>query len=501
MNGIKMEEGTIKPIITRRSSNLTDFGKTSQILNVIKLTLTLSMMFLLMYTLRSIRTVLMELRCNPEFSPRDPECTVDWYWTTTNKYENNEAWEDISNDYNTDNRLTSIESSWIRKPPTTEDVHNGGEQIKHGNNKDHERRRHGMKLLIFSLPRSGSSFLGELFNREQDVIYLYEPLHADEALSSLPFVIGQRKPSSRITKSSHRSHDENTEIVDDAVNKLDSIYECNLLQHEHLFRLLSYPELSNPHFRLMSRVLSSPPFCHGFTPANATEAEYRRSCRPIDAHVLAQICIDKKLVVVKELMHRLPVYDAVEMSRLFQMENMQSLWLVRDPRAILASMISIGWITETKTRSFHQVVERTVDRVCGMYKRFLATLGEIPPALRSNLHILRYEDLVSRPHHVITRISRLSGGLLSGQKTLDWVMQNTQGRSTGRDAKESYSVLARNASFSLTSWRLSLSLQQIELVQTKCSSAMKRLGYVSLWGGELVTNLDLPTFKDLRQLW
>lgn len=420
-----------------------------QILTIVKLILTLTVMTFLLVTLRSIRTSILELKCNP----RDENCSFDWL-----KY------SPISNNNNDDD----VTSQWMTSSALEQQELN---------------RRRRNKLLIFSLPRSGSSFLGELFNRNDDVFYLYEPLHANEVLNNLSMM------TSSIRKTRHK-----------IARKLNDFYGCNLMQHEHLFRLLSYPELSNPHFRLMSKVLASPPFCNDVTSANVTEAEYRKSCRPIDTRLLTNVCMYKKSVVIKELMHRLPIYDVIEMAKLFHIENMQSLWLVRDPRAILASMMSMGWVTETKTQSLEDVVKVTVGRVCDMYQRFLITLTKIPAKLRKNFHILRYEDFVSQPRDVISQISKLSGELLNGKKSVDWVHRNTHGKSTGLNNVDSYSVLSRNATFSLTSWRFSLELRHIRLVQQKCSTAMERLGYLSLWDEKLLTNLDSPTFKELKRI-
>ena len=426
---------------------------TQQILTIVKLTLALTVMSFLLVILRSIRTSILELRCNP----RDKNCSFDWL-----KYlpiNNNDV----------------LSSQWMSSTLQN--------QPQNLNNRQQQN-----KLLIFSLPRSGSSFLGELFNRNDDVFYLYEPLHANEALKNLALMTNSRRRSVP-------SFEENKSIV----QKLDDLYRCNLMQHEHLFRLLSYPELSNPHFRLMSKVLASPPFCNDVTPANVTEAVYRKSCQPIDTRLLTSICTRRKLIVTKELMHRLPIYDVMEMVKLFHIKNMQSIWLVRDPRAILASMISMGWVAETKTQSLEEVVKLTIGRVCNMYQSFLITLTKIPITLRKSFHILRYEDFVSQPRDVISQVSNLSGEILNGQQPIDWVHKNTHGQSTQLNNANSYSVLSRNATFSLTSWRFSLQLRHIRMVQNKCSTAMERLGYLSLWDEELLTNLNVPTFKKLHK--
>jgi len=399
-----------------------------QIITITKLVLTLTTLCFLLHTAYIVRTSIQKLTCNP----RDQSCSIDF-----------------SED---GNFVTSLQSQSARP-----------------------------KFLIFSLPRSGSSFFGEIFNREEDVFYLYEPLHANEALSNLPIV----RPRSIADESS--------------VRKLNDLYECTLRRHEYLFRFISYPEFSNPHFRLMSRVLASPPFCDYVVLSNSTETDYKRYCHPIDTSILANVCQRKSAIVIKELMHRLPLDNPREMTSLFQIQNLKSIWLVRDPRAIIASMISMGWIAESSMQTFDQVLESTISRVCGLYERFLLTLSFISVEARRNFNVLRYEDLVTQPRDVILRIIQISYRHISDE-SLEWVLQNTQGSSTAVNSEDSYSVVGRNASYSLTSWRKRLGLSHVLSIQNKCGNFMTRLGYTYFFEERHLVDLKYPSYRTLSSL-
>ena len=410
----------------------------SQIFTVVKLAISLTLLCFLLHTLYLLRNSLIHLKCDPY----DRRCSVTL------------ASEDFADEITT----------------TTTFVKN-------------DQRP---KILIFSLPRSGSSFFGELFNREDDTFYLYEPLHASEALTTLT-------PSS-----SEQAHGAavNTQVV----QRLNDLYKCDFKDHEYLFRLISYPEFSNPHFRLMSKVLASPPFCDYVMHSNATEAEYRKHCRTVDTRSLMGICADKKMVVIKELMHRLPVYSPKDMSLLLQVENLKTIWLVRDPRAIIASMISMGWITETKTQTFEQVFESTTNKVCQLYEQFLVTMSLMPVRYRQMLNVLRYEDLVTRPRDVVLQIIQLSDGVIT-EKSLEWIVRNTQEESTAykTEQEDSYSVHGRNATYSMTSWRSRFNLQQIFLIQGHCRNFMDRLGYNHFWENKTLIDLSIPSYRTVNR--
>ena len=58
---------------------------------------------------------------------------------------------------------------------TAEKLSETTEKLSETTDKSPERTKR--KIVIYSVPRSGSSFLGEMLNRRDDVFYMYEPLH------------------------------------------------------------------------------------------------------------------------------------------------------------------------------------------------------------------------------------------------------------------------------------------------------------------------------------
>lgn len=349
-----------------------------------------------------------------------------------------------------------------------------------------------VNVLIFSLPRSGSSFLGEIFNREDDVMYLYEPLHAHDALQKLPI---HHRGDGSSGGSEGRKRNNN------AFSTLQNLFSCNVQQENNLFQFLSYPELSNPHFRLMSKVLSSPPFCDYALAQNSTELEYRKHCVYVNTTQLSSICGDKKSVVVKELLHRLPLYQPQMLKELFELRNLKSIWLVRDPRAIISSMMSMGWLEEKAGDEVYQnalsnAMRQSIHKVCNVYHRFLETLSTLVlgDSLRgSKLIIVRYEDLMTKPLSTVYQILKFAK-INVRIDTLNWVLENINGRATtGNRPHDRFSISHRNSSYSLTAWRKILDFRHVLSIQKQCTHVMQRFGYVVFSNKSNIYDLNSPS--------
>ncbi|XP_012559578.1 carbohydrate sulfotransferase 1 [Hydra vulgaris] len=301
-------------------------------------------------------------------------------------------------------------------------------------------------ILITSLPRSGSSFLGEIFNRQKDVFYFYEPLQPLNALSQLISSYNYEK---------------------EAVTLLSNFFVCNFEGYQDYFNFLSFPELSNPHFRLMSRVLSMQPFCAKRVLPNSTVEEYTKYCVNINVKLLRKSCNTKSTFVIKELLHRLP-------SDVSKIEFSNYISLIRDPRAIVWSMKKNKWV-ENKGY-FASTEYEAIEKVCRIFRNnYFSMLNN---NRLNKLVILRYEDLVKYPKTTLKDLFQVTKTFFyrNIDDTVEWVNVNTHGKS--ETGSSSFSVLMKNASYSLNSWRENLSFGSVLEIQNKCGDVMQQLGYV-----------------------
>lgn len=331
------------------------------------------------------------------------------------------------------------------------------------------------KTLISSIPRSGSSFLGELFNLHDDVFYLYEPLHSKKTFAHLNLI---------------PQHSYNMQ----SLNLIQDISVCNFRKHQDFLSFISNPDLSNPHFRSSSRILASPPFCKHHILVNYTEEEYRRNCYHLNANLVEIYCNKYNHVVIKELVHRLPYETIRGLQPLLKDHLIRIIYLVRDPRAVIHSMINAEWIGSKET-SFSRSVSTAISKVCKMFTNNYRHINANKYFYKSRLLLVRYEDLVTQPEEVIEELFKFTD-IEVYDKIFDWAIENIHGQFSNTNANKIFSVLLRNATFSLNSWRTRLTINAIFKMQGKCGSTMQKLGYNLFLNKAQVSNFSLPTFTN-----
>jgi len=330
------------------------------------------------------------------------------------------------------------------------------------------------KILITSIPRSGSSFLGEIFNRHKDSFYIYEPLHTEKILTNLGIVeVNNNNP----------------------LKLLEDISKCNLKSHKEFFNFLSNPQLSNPHFRLTSTALSSPPFCkHQVYDSNYTEIEYEKDCYTINSTLAEIVCKQKKHTVIKELIHRLPSQQLSSTLNLLTDKSTKIIYLLRDPRAVLFSMSKVGWIGNHEN-AFARSFKSAAYQICKSLEESYRAIERVKQFLNDKLIVVRYEDLVTQPEEVLNQLFWFNNVKMD-DNIIDWVIANTNGQFSNVNANKSFSLLLRNITYSLNSWRNYMSFNETLQVQKRCSLTMKQYGYQKFSTFKDMQNFSISTFTD-----
>ena len=135
-------------------------------------------------------------------------------------------------------------------------------------------------VLILAQPRTGSSFLGQLFNQHPGVFYLYEPLQPFSMFQTLNYV----------TETSHAT------IV---ASFLRNLSRCRLNDFQDYFSFISHSGLSSPHFRLSSKSLSSPPLCKSEATTFDRQSEILNKCPLLNAKAVSLVCAKRGLLQPK----------------------------------------------------------------------------------------------------------------------------------------------------------------------------------------------------------
>lgn len=339
-------------------------------------------------------------------------------------------------------------------------------------------------VLILSTWRSGSTFAGQLFNQNPKVFYLMEPAkHVwNRMLTDSP------------------------ELLQGPLRDLlRSIFLCDMVA---LSSYIESPSKVDDLFMWpMSRALCSPPACEIFNRSDIVDInKCQAHCGHNPFWKVSEACATYSHIVVKTV-------------RFFQMEalyplltdpslNLHVIHLVRDPRAIYASRQIVSLFPDdlliSKAMNFTPSTSVVMRKIChSQAKMFLTALNHMPPALRRRYLLTRYEDLVRDPLGHLAEWNHFTG-LTSSQRLESWVYNITHWP-TGKDSQFKPSEveplgIQRNARMVSQAWRLHLSFQEVQDMQTICKEAMEVFGYKPVASEEEQRDLTLDLVLPQRTI-
>ncbi|XP_044522938.1 carbohydrate sulfotransferase 7 [Gracilinanus agilis] len=363
-------------------------------------------------------------------------------------------------------------------------------------------QREKQHVYLHATWRTGSSFLGELFNQHPDVFYLYEPMwHLWQAL-----------------------YPGDAESLQGALrDMLRSLFRCDF----SVLRLYSPPgdpAASAPTSANLTtaalfgwktnKVICSAPLCPAAPKPRAEVglidgATCERSCPPVALRALEAECRKYPVVVIKDV-RLLDLGVLVPLLRDPGL-NLKVIQLFRDPRAVHNSRLkskqalvreSIQVLrTRQKADRFHRLLfaqgvgarpgaslfraqppgpradfflSGALEVICEAWLRDLLFAESSPAWLRRRYTRLRYEDLVQEPRTQLARLLRFAG--LRILPDLEGFALNMT-RGSGYNADRPFLISARDAREAVHAWRERLSQEQVRQVEASCGQAMRLLAY------------------------
>ena len=310
----------------------------------------------------------------------------------------------------------------------------------------------GLRVMIVTQMRSGSTITGELFNINDDFAYFFEPLFP--VRRQIKFV----NTSSVIYK--------NVKVP------LAKLLRCNFRNLPHQW--WNATSIGSMKTRCEKRrFLHDSPLCKHPKPTGAF-------LPPSFGVMLEEMCRRKKHLALKTIrvedlnFLKDVVEDATEL-------NIKIIHLVRDPRAVYYSRLKIPRNTYTPDVSI----------TCPRLERNVRTGLSRPQWLRDKYLLVRFEDLANAPVAVAEKIYNFLN-ITMPDPVYKWIQHNTQG-STEDDV---YSV-SKNSRTTAVKWRQALSLKQVLYVQSYCETAMGLLGYRTVATEESLRNMT----SNVTELW
>ncbi|CAH2314615.1 carbohydrate sulfotransferase 6-like [Pelobates cultripes] len=344
----------------------------------------------------------------------------------------------------------------------------------HSSTNPYPYQKRPVHVLIISSWRSGSSFIGQIFNHHDDVFYLFEPAH--------PIWM--------------RLNQESAELLHYPVRDLlRSLFFCDVTP------LYSYlpsggQRISEMKFFAESRALCSTPFCQASIPLEGYDRNlcFHR-CKNISLGKMEETCRSYSHVVMKTVR----IFDLKVLLPLLQDPSLdlRILHLVRDPRAVTASrkyfslniddQIVVGNEKKKKDKNDKLTLAQVMTKICNAQ----VTINKAAIAAGESLHgrymLLRYEDLAVEPFLNVKRIYKFVG--LSISPNLEkWIYNVTHNDS---QSKKGFMPYSRDAISVTQKWRKVLKFASVKEIEHVCSEEMKQFGYLPLKSPRHLGNLKV----------
>ncbi|TKS74012.1 Carbohydrate sulfotransferase 1 [Collichthys lucidus] len=296
-----------------------------------------------------------------------------------------------------------------------------------------------INILILATTRSGSSFVGQLFNQHPEVFYLFEPLYHVQ-LALLPRLAQSRNLAERRV------------MLGAARDLLRSLYHCHLNSLESYIRPRPANHSTDKLFRRgASRSLCSPPVCEaplgpeGQNLVLADEGECVRRCGPLNVSLAADACRTKRHAAIKTKTRELYSF----------------LGLVLD----------------------HNVEDWIINN----------TRGSSDLSSRQKFTTVR-DSAANAENWRKTRELYSFLGLVLDHNVEDWIINNTRG-SSDLSSRQKFTTV-RDSAANAENWRVKLSFDMVVYTQTVCQPLLDLLGYKTVFHSRELRNLSHSLVED-----
>ncbi|XP_071103182.1 carbohydrate sulfotransferase 1-like [Haliotis cracherodii] len=307
-------------------------------------------------------------------------------------------------------------------------------------------------VVILTYMRSGSTFTGDIVQRNPDVFYVFEPLHSVERFLrgkvNLMF-FNHSQPSRRISRSQ---------------KTLENFLTCNM-------RDVDVFTLGQAHM------------------SNSIDTRAYHSCKTHNAGILGtldclpvleQPCVRSRVSCVKTIR-----FNMTDMTYLMdKYRNIKIVHLIRDPRATLRSQKSVGEFSWDS-------LDIHAEKLCQRAKRDFDVSSKMKSLYPGRILTLRYEDLAERPFVMTEQIYRFIGLDLT-PSIRDYVQNITN---ASDKACVNIRLCTRKKSTKIISkWRTSLSYNQVSAIDNICEPLYKVMGYLPVNNEQNLHNLSVPMY-------
>lgn len=328
---------------------------------------------------------------------------------------------------------------------------------------NHVRRK---VILILAQGRSGTSLLGDLFDRDTNAFYMFEPLLVIERLNGIIHF---------------ELEDESAEQFYNNESKalLTSLMTCHPNPTFQKY-MKNYDDYGS---RTRTSAFWRQPFCK----------KYAKQCRRMEGSLVEIVCRNlTNYTVMKELEFRIPGWN---MKMLIELANslgvdLKIIHLVRDPRSYLSSQMKLGWFfddTNITARKTDLYTKSRCDETLRYIKEIEINKDEYKYKMK--YFLIRYEDLIDSPKLYLKKLDDFIQ-IDVYNRSISWFQEVTNTKGSGYTNR--YQNGPRNATLVKNAWKKHISKNLMHAIRTHCSKLMERLGYIL---GESDEEVQKDAFK------
>ena len=314
--------------------------------------------------------------------------------------------------------------------------------------KDPARRK---VILILAQGRSGTSLLGDLFDRDVNAFYMFEPLLVIERLNRIIHFELQDESATKFYNNESKA-------------LLTSLMTCHPNAAFQKY-MKNYDDYGS---RTRTSAFWRKPFCK----------KYAKNCRRMEGSLVEILCRNlTNYTVMKELEFRIPGWNMkilIELANSLGVE-LKVIHLVRDPRAYLSSQMKLRWFfdhTNITTRKTDQYTNSRCKETLNFIKEIERNKEQYKDKLR--YFLIRYEDLVDSPQIYLKKLADFTETDLYNRST-SWFQAQTNKKGNGYANR--YQNGPRNAKLVRNAWKKHIRSTLMYAIRKHCSKLMKRLGY------------------------
>jgi len=326
-----------------------------------------------------------------------------------------------------------------------------------------------LNVIILTHMRSGSTFVGNIFNLNPDVFYLFEPVNHLRNVVYGDRYLGEWSALDEKTKDAYKIN---------FSDMLKDIFTCGF-ERNNTFKNV---------------------FPDWLRKSKAGVLAWRTPKTEFTKEGVRKICNSRKITVVKIMQTRLPEGTGIrELQRVCNSEPNKFecliIHLVRDPRAVLSSAVHHKFflpfgpkrkiITLKNTpHGGKEIIRNNARILCSLVEENLNYMNlEMSNWFERRYILVRYEDTAINLLTTALRMYNFTG-LPMATSISRWIIE---GKLPGiRNPTPEFQTSTRTGENIDRSWRFKLSTSQVSEFEEACFTLMYMMGYISINGSERI---------------